>query len=187
MRHQHDAVPQNCAFGVQRRRIKPHKKRERRETRQNYRRNCEAHQDCDRCLPEGLSRSENLRKHSIDRAVAKACEKNHERKFYCGVERLQWTSPQSERGTIEASADQDDQRKLRDRFETRSRHRLSHPIRIASQENLESPNHGLVLAISSRHRNTASTVSRSVDVPAVKPTTLIPSNHSERSSSGRSM
>src|SRR6185503_1574372 len=186
MGQQHGAVPQNCAFGFQRWRIKPHKKRERCETRKNYRRNGEAHQDRDRRLPEGQSRSENLRQHSIDRAVAEACEKNYERKFDCGVERLQWTSPQSKGRAIKTSADQNDQRELRDRFQTRSRHRLSNTISIASQEKFESPDHGCVLAISSRRRNTASTVSRSVDVPAVKPTTRMLSNDSERSSSGRS-
>src|SRR5258705_1321867 len=186
MRQQHDAVPQNRVFGFQRRRIKPDEKRERRETRQNYRRNCEAHQDRDRGLPERQSRPEDLRQHSIDRAVAEACEKNHQRKFYCRIQGLQRTAPQPKGRAIKTSADQNDQTKLRHRFKTRSRHRLSNAISITSQEKLESPDHGCVLAISSRHRNTASTVSRSVDVPAVRPTMPMLSNHSERSSSGRS-
>src|SRR5206468_865927 len=70
VRHQHNAVPKNRVLGFQRRRINPDKQRERRKTGENGRRNCEAHHDRDRRLLERESRSENLREHPIDRAVA---------------------------------------------------------------------------------------------------------------------
>ena len=69
----------------------------------------------------------------------------------------------------------------------RSRQRLGNASRIALQENLESRNHGLFIAISLRRLCASWMVSPKVDVPAVRPTVSISSNHSERSSSGCSM
>ena len=76
MREQHHTVADDRVCRSKRRRIVENKERDWTKRAENHGRDRETHQNCKRSLLEGKAGTEKLGKHSIDRAVADASQKN---------------------------------------------------------------------------------------------------------------
>ena len=76
MRQQHHTVAEDRVCRSKRRRIVENEERDWAERAENHGCNRETHQNCERGLPEGKAGTKKLRKHSVDRAVADASQKN---------------------------------------------------------------------------------------------------------------